>query len=76
MTLSNNSRFPLDQVEIEIKYFGPEQKLVKTQRLLFNDLAPGEQKTLEAPRTTRGISIDYVITRIQSKVLGLAYHKF
>jgi hypothetical protein len=76
MTLSNNSRFPLDQVEIEIKYFGPEQKLVKTQRLLFNDLAPGEQKTVEAPRTTRGISIDYAITRIQSKVLGLAYHKF
>lgn len=76
MTLSNKSRFPLDQVEIEIKYFGPEQKLVKTQRLLFNDLAPGEQKTLEAPRTTRGITIDYAITRIQSKVLGLAQHKF
>lgn len=76
MTLSNNSRFPLDQVEIEIKYFGPEQKLVKTQKLLFNDLAPGEQKTLEAPRTTRGITIDYAITRIQSKVLGLAQHRF
>lgn len=72
MTLSNNSRFPLDQVEIEIKYFGPEQKLVKTQTLLFNDLAPGEQKTLEAPRTSRGVTIDYAITRINSKVLGLA----
>lgn len=72
MTLSNNSRFPLDQVQIEIKYFGPEQKLVKTQTLLFNDLAPGEQKTLEAPRTSRGITIDYAITRINSKVLGLA----
>jgi hypothetical protein len=76
MTLSNNSRFPLDQVEIEIKYFGPEQKLVKTQTLLFNDLAPGEQKTLEAPRTTRGITIDYTIRRIQSKVLGLAHRQF
>jgi hypothetical protein len=75
MTLSNNSRFPLDQVEIEIKYFGPEQKLVKTQTLLFNDIAPGEQKTLDAPRTSRGITIDYTITRIQSKVLGLAQHK-
>jgi uncharacterized protein YneF (UPF0154 family) len=72
MTISNNSRFPLDQVEIEIKYFGPEQKLVKTQKLLFNDLAPGEQKTLEAPRTSRGVTIDYAITRINSKVLGLA----
>ncbi len=72
MTLSNNSRYPLDQVAIEIKYFGPEQKLVKTQTLLFNDLAPGEQKTLEAPRTSRGVTIDYAITRINSKVLGLA----
>lgn len=72
MTISNNSRFPLDQVAIEIKYFGPEQKLVKTQTLLFNDLAPGEQKTLEAPRTSRGVTIDYAITRINSKVLGLA----
>jgi hypothetical protein len=76
MTISNNSRFPLEQVEIEIKYFGPEQKLVKTQTLLFNDLAPGEQKTLEAPRTSRGITFDYSITRIQSKVLGLAQHRF
>ena len=74
MTLSNKSRFPLDQVEIEIRYFGPEQTLVKTQTLLFNDLAPGEQKTLEAPRTSRGVSIDYAITRINSKVLGLAQH--
>lgn len=72
MTISNNSRFPLDQVAIEIKYFGPEQKLVKTQTLLFNDLAPGEQKTLEAPRTSRGVTIDYAITRINSKVLGMA----
>lgn len=76
MTISNNSRFPLDQVQIEIKYFGPEQKLVKTQTLLFNDLAPGEQKTLEAPRTSRGTTIDYAITRINSKVLGLAQHQF
>lgn len=76
MTLSNNSRYPLDQVEIEIKYYGPEQKLVRTQTLVFNDLAPGEQKTLEAPRTNRGISIDYAITRIQSKVLGLAQNRF
>jgi hypothetical protein len=76
MTISNNSRFPLDQVEIEIKYYGPEQRLVKTQTLLFNDLAPGEQKTLEAPRTSRGVTIDYAITRIQSKVLGLAQHRF
>jgi len=72
LTLSNNSHFPLDEVEVEVRYFGPESKLVKTQKLLFSDLAPGEQKTLEAPKTNRGVSIDYAITRINSRVLGLA----
>lgn len=73
LTLSNNSRFPLDEVEVEVRYFGPESKVVKTQKLLFNDLAPGEQKTLEAPKTNRGVSIEYAITRINSRVLGLAH---
>ena len=71
-TISNNSPFPLEMVEVEIKYLGPEKKVVKVQRLLFNDLAAGSQKTLEAPRTSRGVTIDYVITKINSKALGLA----
>jgi hypothetical protein len=75
ITLSNNSLYPLDQVSVEVKYFGPEKKIVKTQTLLFNDIAPGEQKTLEVPKTNRGVSIDYNITQINSKVLGLAKAK-
>ncbi|WP_276483115.1 hypothetical protein [Paraflavitalea pollutisoli] len=73
LTLSNNSGYPLDQVEVALRYLGPEKRVVKTQMLLFNDLAPGEQKTVEAPRTNRGVSVDYVITRINSKALGLAH---
>jgi hypothetical protein len=72
LTISNNSPYPLDQVAVEIKYLGTEKKMVKTQTILFNDIAPGEQKTLEAPRSNRGISVDYAITRINSRVLGLA----
>lgn len=73
LTLSNNSLYPLDQVEVELRYLGPEKRIVKTQLMLFNDVAPGEQKTIEAPRTSRGVSVDYVITRINSKALGLAH---
>ncbi len=75
-TLSNNSPFSLDEVELEIKYLGPEKRVVKVQHLLFSDVAAGTQKTLEAPRTTRGVSIDYVITRINSKALGIAHAGF
>lgn len=71
-TISNKSPFPLDQVEVEIKYLGPEKRVVKVQRLLFNDLAAGARKTLEAPRTSRGVTIDYVITKINAKALGIA----
>jgi len=71
-TVSNTSSFPLDQIELEIKYLGPENRVVKVQRLLFNDVGAGAQKTLEAPRTSRGVSIDYVITKINSRALGIA----
>lgn len=72
ITVSNSSLYTLDQVAIEIKYFGPEKKLVKTQTLVFNSVPAGKRRTLEAPRTNRGISIDYSIISINSKVLGLA----
>ncbi len=73
LTLSNNSLYPLDEVEVEVRYLGPEKRVVKTQMLRFSDVAAGEQKTVEAPRTNRGVTVDYVITRINSKALVLAH---
>jgi hypothetical protein len=73
LTISNNSLYPLDQVEVEVRYLGPEKRVVKTQVLLFNDVPAGEQKTLEVPQTNRGVTVDYTITRINSKALGLAH---
>lgn len=75
-TVSNSSSFPLDMIELEIKYLGPEKRVVKVQRLLFNDVAAGGQKTLEAPRTSRGVSIDYGVTKINSRALGIAHAGF
>jgi hypothetical protein len=76
ITVLNSSLYALDQVSVEIKYFGPEKKLVKTQTLLFNSVPPGKRRTLEAPRTSRGITIDYTVTSINSKALGLAQTGF
>lgn len=72
LTVSNSSNFPLDQVEVEVRYMGPEKRVIKTQLMLFNDVAAGETKTLEAPRTNRGVTVDYSIVRINSRALGLA----
>ena len=76
ITVLNSSLYALDQVAVEIKYFGPEKKLVKTQTLIFNSVPPGKRRTLEAPRTSRGITIDYTVTSINSKALGLAQTGF
>lgn len=76
LTISNNSLFQLDRVEVEIRYFGPEKRVVKTQSLLFNDIAAGAQRTLEAPKTSRGVSVEYSIRSIDSKELGLAHSGF
>jgi hypothetical protein len=76
LTLQNKSLYPLDQVAVEIKYFGPERKLVKTQTIIFNNVPPGKRRTLEVPPTNRGISIDFTITSINSKALGLAQTGF
>jgi len=76
ITVQNTSLYALDQVAVEIKYFGPEKKLVKTQTLLFNNVPPGKRRTLEVPSTRRGITIDYTITSINSKALGLAQTGF
>lgn len=73
ITISNNSLYPLDQVEVEVRYLGPEKRVVKTQSMLFNDIPAGEQKTLSVPPTNRGVTVDYAITRINSKALGLAH---
>ncbi|WP_205511419.1 DUF4339 domain-containing protein [Longitalea arenae] len=72
ITVLNSSLYTLDQVAVEVKYFGPEKKLVKTQTIIFNNVPAGKRRTLEVPSTKRGITIDYSITSINSKALGLA----
>lgn len=76
ITLINRSLYTLDQVAVEVKYFGMEKKLVKTQTIIFNNVPSGKQRTLEVPKTNRGITIDYSVISINSKALGLAQSGF
>lgn len=76
LTMINHSDYLLDQVEVNVAFWGPEKKLVKSQTILFNDMIPGAEKTLEVPRSSRGVSISYKVTRIQSRALGLTAAAF
>jgi hypothetical protein len=72
LTLSNNSLYPLDEVEVEIRYLGPEKRVVKRTNIQFTDIRAGEQKTLTVPKSKRGVGIEYTIMRVSSKALGIA----
>ncbi len=73
LTISNNSLYPVDQIEVLINYHNIEKRIVKNQTVLINDVAAGEQKTIPVPKSNRGVSISYSIIKITSRAIGVAH---
>lgn len=73
LTVSNRSAYPLDLVVVEIQYVQANKKVYKTESLNFHDIRAGSALMLEAPKTARGIKVQYKITYINSKESGLSY---
>ena len=63
--LHNNSSHLLQRVAVEIKYLSPEKKIVKTQIVYFENVAPGGEPILDVPKSSRGVHVDYAITEIK-----------
>ena len=72
LTLTNRSLFQLEQVEVEVRYLGSENKVVKTQTVYFTNVSPGEKLSLKVPKSNRGVTVDYSVKKISTKVLGIA----
>lgn len=66
LELTNNSDRSLHRVAVEIKYLGPEKKVVRSQTVYFENVLPGRQATLDVPKSSRGVTIDYRVTDIKS----------
>ncbi len=66
LELTNNSLVELHKVAIEIKYLGPEKRVVRTQTVYFENVQPGSHSTIEVPKSNRGVTVDYIITDIKS----------
>ncbi|MEP7258297.1 MAG: hypothetical protein ABI687_07915 [Flavitalea sp.] len=64
LELTNNSLINIQQVEVEVKYLGIEKKIVRSQTVYFQDIKPGEQLTVDVPKSSRGISVEYMISKI------------
>jgi hypothetical protein len=70
MTLQNNSRYLLDKVSVELHYLNPEGTVVKKETIDFNFVQPGTEATVAVKKSTRGVKLDYKITRIESKEMA------
>jgi len=73
LKLSNKSLLQLDQVEVEVIFLSPERKTVNKQKVIFSNVAPGEQLTIDVPKSSRGVKVEYSIKRISTKEFELAH---
>jgi len=73
LTVSNRSVYPLDLVVVEVQYIQANKKTFKTENLYFRGIGPGSALMQEAPKSARGIKVQYKIILVNSKELGLSY---
>jgi hypothetical protein len=57
---------------VEVQYIQANKKTYKTENLYFHGVGPGMALMQEAPKSSRGIKVEYKITLINSKELGLS----
>lgn len=72
VTVTNRSAWSLDLVVVEVQYIQANKKTYRTENLYFHGISPGSALMLEAPKSPRGIRVQYKITSINSKELGLS----
>jgi hypothetical protein len=73
LTVSNRSIYPIDLVVVEVQYVQANKKVYKTENMYFRGIGPGSASVQEAPKSTRGIKVQYKITQINSKDLDLSF---
>lgn len=66
LELSNHSQRELQRVFVELRYLGPEKKVVRTRTVYFENVAPGGRSVVEVPKSNRGVTVDYLVTNIKS----------
>jgi len=71
VTVTNRSAYPLDLVVVEVQYVQANKKVFKTEPLYFHSIGAGSALMLEAPKSSRGIKVQYKVTTINSRELGL-----
>ncbi|MEI9944792.1 MAG: hypothetical protein WDN26_11285 [Chitinophagaceae bacterium] len=66
LTVTNDSKFVLDKVIVELQYMKPSEQPLRTEMIQFRSVAPNESVTKRIADTNRGIKVTYKIVDIQS----------
>lgn len=67
LTLNNDSRFLLDEVQVELQILKASQQPLKTDIITFRNVGPNQSMTVRVPDSQRGIRVEYRIKNIESK---------
>jgi hypothetical protein len=73
VTVTNNSAIVMDQVIISIDYIQNNEKIFKTENICFTGLEPGENVTMRAPKSTRGVKVATHIRIVNSAIPDTSY---
>lgn len=66
LTVTNDSKFILDKVTVELQYLKPSEEPLKTELVHFQAVSPNGAMTMKIRDTNRGIKVLYKIIDIQA----------
>ena len=75
LTVTNNSKYELDNVIVELQYLKPSEEPLRTENIHFKSVAPHGTATMRVPDTNRGIKVTYRIITIDSRQNDVASGK-
>ena len=67
LTVSNHSRFALDEVEVQIMYLKPMDELLKSETISVRSIPAGGKKTIPVKKTSRGVKVKIKVVGVESK---------
>ena len=67
LTLTNQSKYLLDKVIVELEYIKPNEQPLRSEKILFKSIPPDGVLTIAIPPSNRGIKVAYKISSIESK---------
>jgi hypothetical protein len=73
LTVSNRTEYPLDNVEVEVDYIKTSGGIYKTEKVVYDIIPAGTQKTLRAPNSSRGTSVNIRIQKVKATAFHFCY---